>query len=228
MSTSGRDDIRISPQNLADAAGTDVHRMFRALPQLQGQAEPEVDRAGEPPARLMPMATEVRLACRCCMAAKGIFTAVTVLAWTDKNLCLQHQLWTGHGVAAIEDQADISGLPEIGQAQTRLSRLSRDRGPRSIWYTYQTAEAITDWSSRESSSQTAGQERLNRLRSTRGQRPYQRRAQSEHPAPRVDRRTPRREPVEMARSSSGFCHQLEPLHVSGRTVAHLNWRTTAG
>jgi len=107
MSTSGRD-ISISPQNLADAAGTNVRHLFRALPQLWGQAEPES--ADEPPARLM--ATEVRLACRRCMAAKGIFTGVRVLAWTDKNLCLRHQLWTGHGVTATEDQVSAAnGVP---------------------------------------------------------------------------------------------------------------------
>jgi len=94
------------------------------------------------------------------MATKEIFTAVTVLAWTDKNLCLQHQLWTGHGVTAIEDQADVADLPEIGQAQARLSRLSRRHGPRHVWHSYQAAESIIDWSNRESSSQTARQERL--------------------------------------------------------------------
>lgn len=162
MSTSGRA-ISVSPRNLADAAGTDVRHLFRALPQLQGQAEPEADWAGEPPDRLMGMATEIRLACRRCMAAKGIFTAVTVLAWTDENLCLRHQLWTGHGVAAVEDQADVSAIPEIGRAQIRLSRLFRRCGPRNIWYAYQIAEAVIEWSSRESSSQTARQERLRRF-----------------------------------------------------------------
>jgi hypothetical protein len=163
MNTNGRD-ISISPQNLADASRIDVRPLLRALPQLQVQAprnEEELLELQEPSARRM--SAELRPACRRCMAAKGIFTAVTVLAWTDTNLCLRHQLWTGHGVTSIEDQADIAGIPEIGQAQTRLDRLSRRRGSQEIWYSYETAQAIIDWSSREASSQTARQERLRRL-----------------------------------------------------------------
>lgn len=163
MNTNGRD-ISISPQNLADAAQIDVRCLLQALPQLQVQAprsQEELIEPREPSVRLM--STELRSACRRCMAAKGIFTAVTVLAWTDTNLCLQHQLWTGHGVTSIEDQAGIGGIPEIGQAQTRLSRLCRRRGTRDIWYSYETAEAVIDWSSREASSLTARQERLRRF-----------------------------------------------------------------
>lgn len=163
MNTNGRD-IRISPQNLADAARIDVRHLLQALPQLQVQAprsEEELLEPHEPSARLI--STELRPACRRCMAGKGIFTVVTVLAWTDTNLCMRHQLWTGHGVTSIEDQAEIAGIPEIGQAQTRLSRLCRHRGSRDIWYSYETAEAIIDWSSREASSQTARQERLRHL-----------------------------------------------------------------
>jgi hypothetical protein len=163
MSTSGRD-ISVSPQSLADASGIDVRHLLQALPLLEVQApvsEEELREPREPSERRM--SAELRPACRRCMAAKGIFTAVTVLAWTDTNLCLRHQLWTGHGVTSVEDQADIAGIPEIGQAQTRLSRLSRRRGSQEIWYSYETAEAIIDWSSREASSQTARQERLRRL-----------------------------------------------------------------
>jgi hypothetical protein len=144
MNTNGRD-ILISPQDLADADGIDVRHLLWALPQLQVQApldEDELLKPYEPPARLT--STELRVACRRCMAVKGIFTAVTVLARTDTNLCLRHQLWTGHGVSAIEDQAGIAGIPEIGQAQARLSRLCRRRGPRGVWYSYETAEAIID------------------------------------------------------------------------------------
>jgi hypothetical protein len=163
MNTNGRD-ISISPQNLADAAQIDVLHLLRALPQLQVQApqsEEELLELQEPSARRM--SAELRPACRQCMAAKGIFTAVTVLAWTDTNLCLRHQLWTGHGATSIEDQAGIAGIPEIGQAQMRLSRLCRRRGPRDIWYSYQAAEAVIDWSSREASSLTPRQERLRHL-----------------------------------------------------------------
>jgi hypothetical protein len=165
MNTNGRD-ILISPQDLADAARIDVRHLLQALPQLQVQVqaprdENELLEPYEPPARLT--STELRLACRHCMAVKGIFAAVTVLARTDTNLCLRHQLWTGHRVTTIEDQADIAGIPEIGQAQARLSRLCRRRGPRAVWYSYETAEAIIDWSSREPSSQTPRQQRLRGL-----------------------------------------------------------------
>jgi hypothetical protein len=163
MNTNGRD-ISISPQNLADAARIDVRHLLQALPQLPVQAPRSAEELldpHEPVARLT--STELRSACRRCMAAKGIFVAVTVLARTDTNLCLRHQLWTGHGVTSIENQADIAGIPKIGQAQTRLGRICRRRGHQEIWYAYETAEGIIDWSSREASSQTARQERLRHL-----------------------------------------------------------------
>ena len=37
-------------------------------------------------------------------------------------MCLRHQLWTGHGVAAIEDQADISGIAESQTARQQRLR----------------------------------------------------------------------------------------------------------
>ena len=102
---------------------------------------------------------ETRLACRRCMAAKNIFSAVTVLAWTDQSLCLQHQLWIGHSVTRIEDQADIADIPEISEAQVRHRRLARRHGFRNVRDCYGTAESTIDWSSREPSSPTARQRR---------------------------------------------------------------------
>jgi TniQ len=153
MATSGRH-ISIQPQVLADAAGIDVSHLILALPQLQ---------AGPRATATHVTSAELQLACRRCMAAKNIFSAVTVLAWTDQNVCLHHQLWTGHGVTDIDDQADVSGLPEISRAQARHQRLARRHGLRRVRASYKTAESAIDWSSRESSSQTARQERIRRL-----------------------------------------------------------------
>lgn len=155
-STSGRY-ITVAPQVLADAAGIDASHLIRALPQLR----PRPAGRGENPADITD--AEARLACRCCMAAKNIFSAVTVLAWTDRNVCLRHQLWTGHGVTIIGDQADVTRMPEVSRAQTRHLRLARNHGLRSVRDCYATAENIIDWSTSNPSSLTARQERIQRL-----------------------------------------------------------------
>lgn len=156
MITSGRH-IRVSLQMLADAAGIDAGHLTHALPQLQ--AGPA--RSGIVPSPVT--SAEVRLACRRCMAGRNIFSAVTVLTWTDQNVCLRHQLWTGHGVTTIEDQADLTGMPEVGRAQARHQRLARHHGLWRVRDCYETAERAIDWSSRESSSRTARQERIRRF-----------------------------------------------------------------
>jgi hypothetical protein len=153
MTKSGRV-IIVSPQILADASGTVISHLIQALPQLRpGPAD-----HNPTPADIQT--AETRLACRRCMAAKNIFCDVTVLAWTDQNVCLRHQLWTGHGVTGIEDQADMAGIPEISEAQARHRNLARRHGFPSVRDAYGTAELAIDWSSRESSSPTARQERL--------------------------------------------------------------------
>jgi len=156
MTTSGRH-IRVSLQILADAAGIDAGHLIHALPQLQ--AGPA--RSGIVPSPVT--SAEVRLACRRCMAGRNIFSAVTVLTWTDQNVCLRHQLWTGHGVTTIEDQADVTGMPEVGRAQARHQRLAHQHGLWRVRDCYETAERTIDWSSRESSSRTARQERIRRF-----------------------------------------------------------------
>jgi len=156
MTTSGRH-INVSPQVLADAAGIHAGNLIQALPQLQTRPT----RSGIIPAPAT--SAEVRLACRRCMAGRNIFSAVTVLTWTDQNVCLRHQLWTGHGVTTIEDQADVTGIPEVGRAQARHRRLARHHGLWRVRDCYETAEKTIDWSSRESSSRTARQERIRRL-----------------------------------------------------------------
>lgn len=156
MTTSGRH-TSVSPQVLADAAGIDAGHLIQALPQLQaGPARSGIIRAPVTSA-------EVRLACGLCMAARNIFSAVPVLTWTDQNVCLRHQLWTGHGVTTIEDQADVTGMPEVGRAHARHQRLARRHGLWRVWDCYETAGKTIDWSSRESSSRTARQERTRRL-----------------------------------------------------------------
>ena len=156
MTTSGRR-IGVQPQVLADAAGMDISYLVLALPQLY--AWPGVAAAHLTSAELQP-------ACHRCMAAKNIFSAVTVLTWTVQNVCIRHQLWTGHGVTGINDQADVSGLPEISRAQARHQRLARRHGLWRVRDCYETAESAIDWSSRDPSSQTARQERIRRLLTT--------------------------------------------------------------
>jgi TniQ len=153
MTTSGRH-ISASPQVLADTAGMDVGHLLQALPQLQ---------VAPGPASSHVTSAEVRLACRRCMAARNIFYAVTVLAWTDQNVCPRHQLWVGQGVTTIADQADISGLPDIGRAHVRHQRLARRHGLWRVWDCYNTAESTIDWSTRETSSRSARQDRIRRF-----------------------------------------------------------------
>ena len=153
MTTSGRH-IFVQPQVLADAAGIDVSHLFLALPQLQ--ARPKA-------AAAYVTSAELWLACRRCMAVRNVFCAVTVLAWADQPVCLRHQLWIGHGVTSIDDQADVTDMPEVSRAQVRHQRLARHHDLRRVGDCYKTAESVIDWSSREPSSQTARQERISRL-----------------------------------------------------------------
>lgn len=162
MTTSGRH-ISVSPQVLADAAGIDVGHLIRALPQLQpGSGAPGAIHAHD------VTAAELRLACRRCMAAKSIFSAVTVLAWTDQNVCLRHKLWIGHGVTTSDDQADIAAISEIWRAQAHHYRLARQHGIQNVRDCYKTAESTIDWSSRESSSSAARQGRIRQFLATSG------------------------------------------------------------
>lgn len=85
-------------------------------------------------------------ACRCCMAAKGITTTVTVWTRRDQNVCLRHQLWIGQGVDRPEDQVDVADLPEIGRAQSRHRNLIRRHGPGRVRYFHPDAEEIIKWS----------------------------------------------------------------------------------
>lgn len=156
MITSGRH-IRVSLQILADAAGIDAGHLIHALPQLQ--ASPA--RSGIVPS--LVTSAEMRLACRRCMAARNIFSAVTVLTWTDQNVCLRHRLWTGRGVTTIEDQADVTAVPEVGRAQVRHQRLAHHHGLCRVRDCYETAERTIDWSSRAQSSRTPRQERIRRF-----------------------------------------------------------------
>jgi hypothetical protein len=153
MTTSGRH-IRVQPRVLADAAGIDVSHLLLALPQLQ---------AGPGAAAAHVTSAELRLACRRCMAARNVFCAVTVLAWADQNVCLRHRLWIGHGVTSINDEANVADMPEVGRAQARHQRLVRHYGRGRVLDNYTTAENAIDWSSREASSETARQDRIQLL-----------------------------------------------------------------
>lgn len=153
MTTSGRH-VSVRPQVLADAAGMDLSHLLLALPQLQ---------AGPRTADDYVTSAELRLACRRCMAVRNVFTAATVLAWADQHVCLRHQPWIGHGVTSINDQADVTGMPEASRAQVRHQRLARHHGLQRVRDCYKTAESAIDWSSREPSSHTARQERIRRL-----------------------------------------------------------------
>jgi hypothetical protein len=97
------------------------------------------------------------------MATRNILSPVTVLTWTDQNVCMRHQLWTGHGVTTIEDQPDVRSMPEISRAQARHRRLGRHHGLPHVRDCYETAESTIDWSSREPSSPTARQDRIRRF-----------------------------------------------------------------
>jgi hypothetical protein len=152
----GRRRFEISLEALAIISGIEAIHLARALPEIRSQF---ADRgslhvlgrptAGDPNRTCPP--------CRRCMAAKNItgLSLITIWAPQDQNVCLRHQLWIGQGVRAPEDQLDVSGLPEIAQAQIRHRNLIRRHGHRRVGFFYSDAREVIDWSSNNWYSDTA-------------------------------------------------------------------------
>jgi hypothetical protein len=80
------------------------------------------------PRRLWLRGEVPRLACRLCVAAQGISGRVSVRAPGHRDVCLRHRRWTGPTVRRLEEQYDLSHLPEILVAANRHHRLVRQHG----------------------------------------------------------------------------------------------------
>ncbi|MEU9158429.1 hypothetical protein AB0D59_49880 [Streptomyces sp. NPDC048417] len=109
---------------LAIASGQPRASLVRAIPLLGQQTGPFVPgRPDRSPA----------LACRHCVARRtGNYTLVSpVTAWKSHfhdHVCPRHKLWIGKAVAYYHQQTDLSGLPDVVDAQRRHYRLLRRYG----------------------------------------------------------------------------------------------------
>jgi len=98
---------------LATLTGRSANTLTRALPALRPLATAA---AAATPSR--PTAIPPRVACRHCMASKGIHGLVLQRAASHERVCPRHQRWL-HG----PEQHALHTLPEIRQANLRHRRL---------------------------------------------------------------------------------------------------------
>lgn len=138
----------VSAEALAAVSRQPRLSLLYALPELRTGSAGEGLRlggralAGEPNVR--------RLACRRCMAARGIDSPVWCWRRHDQNVCLRHQRWIGRGVRDLSDQLDVSSLPEVAHAQHRHGRLVRRFGRQDVLAGFSAAEAINaEWLERK-------------------------------------------------------------------------------
>jgi len=131
----------VSSEALAIVSRQPRQSLLYALPELRTSIAGEGLRvdgrtlANEPNVR--------RLACRHCMASRGINSPVSCWRRHDQNVCLRHQRWIGRGVRDLSDQLDVSGLPEVAHAQHQHGRLVRRFGRQDVLAGFTAAEAIS-------------------------------------------------------------------------------------
>lgn len=105
------DTANIDTAALAALAGCPVHRLRDLLP------DPGRNRFDES-----------RVACRRCLARKGITSTVLISAPNHQPICLRHRRWLPATSRSLEHQYDLRRLPEILNAQRRHAQFIRRHG----------------------------------------------------------------------------------------------------
>lgn len=115
---------------LAALTGWPFTTLTRALPALRPLA------TGIPLGQ--PGAAAPRVACRHCMASKGIHGLVIQRATNDERVCLRHQRWL-HG----PEQHPLHALPELCSANRRHRRLRRQHDAATLDAAHARAQQLT-------------------------------------------------------------------------------------
>lgn len=102
----------IPVERLAAATGLTPSQLAQRLPDLGSH-------------RRQHPGTEVRAACRRCIARRGILDPVPCHMPRELMVCWRHQLWIGPRTHDPGDQLDVAALPEVLRAQRRHHRLRR-------------------------------------------------------------------------------------------------------
>ncbi|MFF3334980.1 TniQ family protein [Streptomyces sp. NPDC002888] len=126
---------------LASAVGVPSRTLKLALPEfLDPDATDSSGTIGRPRSTLHTAIQ--RPACRRCTSAAGITSPVTCWTTHDRNVCVRHRLWIGDGVTRIDEQVDISRLPDTLKAQRRHRNLITRHGRRRVRNAYHNARKI--------------------------------------------------------------------------------------
>lgn len=145
------EDPLVASRWIAALAGIDQQRLLAAVADLRvGSVGPD----GPLPVTGRPLPRHARQAppCRFCAARRGAAPdrdidpdwALEPEVWlsVEDNVCRRHQVWIGPGATSYDRQLDLTGLPEVVQAQTRHHRLVRRRGRREAFLAYTDAARI--------------------------------------------------------------------------------------
>lgn len=135
---------------LAVLAGYPAERLATIL----ADAEPRAGRT-----RLSPLTG--RIACRRCMASRGIVADVWCVR-PDERVCRRHRRWLG-GLASAPGQHDLVLLPEVVAAQRRHHRLVRRHGASTARKSMGSATVIVDQWSEHARWGRHRQQRLTRI-----------------------------------------------------------------
>ncbi|WP_130510007.1 TniQ family protein [Krasilnikovia cinnamomea] len=132
----------VNVERLAAAVEMPERFLRYALPELRNAYEHAVmNKAGR---NVDLIQTNIRPACRLCMAARGILQRVHRWTAPEHNVCLRHGLWIGTPQHDLEDvhQPEISLEPEIAAAQKRHLNLHRRYRRPAVTSAYTEASAV--------------------------------------------------------------------------------------
>lgn len=114
---------------LAGATGRSPSDLCWALPELRPQLPGFVTTSGPLPLAAPRLAATIHLACRRCVAARGLTGTVRVWGHPDRSVCLRHRLWIGEpGWGWGSEQIALDDHPEILRAQVNADKLVRRHG----------------------------------------------------------------------------------------------------
>ncbi|MBP0452098.1 TniQ family protein [Kitasatospora sp. RG8] len=114
--------------------------------------------------RLRVELANTRFACRCCVWRAGGRKEVHVyLRAPYDNVCLHHGIWLKDGVAVIDQQIDLTPVPEVVHAQRVVNRLEKKYGELLVADCYEWCHGFFGDLDRRALVRAEADELLNRL-----------------------------------------------------------------